>query len=92
MQSECSPTPLQITGGAGPGEYVIAQLFKKDMRLSNVTLLTRPVAAPKLLLPFNASIHQNLVAGQADPAVGPVYNTEDLAVTLFNIHRWVPLD
>jgi hypothetical protein len=62
-------------------------LFKKDIRFTNASLTTRPVAAPPLPLPFNASIHQNLVAGQADPAVGPVYSIEDLAVTLFNIHK-----
>jgi hypothetical protein len=61
------------------------------MRVVNTTLTTRPIAAAPLPLPFNASIHQNLVAGQADPAVGPVYSVEDLAVTLFNTHRCAPI-
>lgn len=82
-----STTSLQIVTGSEPGEYVIATFFKKDMRLVNTSLTTRPVAAPPLPLAFNASIHQVLVAGQADPAVGPVYSIEDLAVTLFNIAR-----
>ncbi|WIA33945.1 hypothetical protein OEZ86_007040 [Tetradesmus obliquus] len=87
MRTQLRVTLLQIVAGSEPGEYVIATLFKKDMRLVNTSLTTRPVAAPLLPLAFNASIHQVLVAGQADPAVGPVYSIEDLAVTLFNIAR-----
>ncbi|KAF6255313.1 hypothetical protein COO60DRAFT_231640 [Scenedesmus sp. NREL 46B-D3] len=86
MRESLRVTDIQISS-VSPGLYAITALHKKDMFVVNTTLTTRPVAAPPLPLPFNASIHQNLVAGQADPAVGPMYSVEDLAVTLFNIHK-----
>jgi hypothetical protein len=62
-------------------------MVKKDMRMTNVTITTRPVAAPPLQLPFNESIHQEVTAGQQLPAVVPVHSVEEMAVSLRNIHR-----
>jgi hypothetical protein len=78
---------LQVTNASTPGDYVITSLVKKDMRMTNVTITTRPVAAPLLQLPFNASLHQEVTAGQQPPAVVPVHSIEELAVSLQDIHR-----
>ncbi|KAF8061104.1 BAK1 [Scenedesmus sp. PABB004] len=64
-----------------------AALCRAAQYVCNVTYTTRPAAAHALPLPFNASLHQPLLEGQADPAVGAVYTLEDLVITLWNQRR-----
>lgn len=81
-----SAVVLQYVRGRLPGDYVVT-IYKKDQRMNNVTYTIRPYVAPPLPLPINPSIHSDLVTFRADPAVGPVYSREDVAVTLWNMRR-----
>lgn len=78
---------MQYTVGKVPGDYIIIKALKKDQRMYNLTYTTTPAAAQKLALPFNASIHQKLVEGQADPVVGTILSARGLAVTIWNQRR-----
>eukprot|EP00878_Enallax_costatus_P021703 GHUV01022993.1.p1 GENE.GHUV01022993.1~~GHUV01022993.1.p1 ORF type:complete len:782 (+),score=180.67 GHUV01022993.1:214-2559(+) len=80
-------TVIQYTVGKVPGEYIIIKALKKDQLMYNLTYTTTPRVAPKLRLPFNASIHEQLVEGEADPVVGTILTVRGLAVTIWNQRR-----
>jgi hypothetical protein len=48
----------------------------------NVTYTTRAIVAPLLPLPVNASLHQPLERGLADPVIGSVDGVEALVLTV----------
>jgi hypothetical protein len=77
----------QISNSPLPGKQTLDALVMKDRRVFNTTLTTQHVDAPALPLPFNSSIHQYVPPGQVEPAVGPVYHIEELALTLYNIQK-----
>lgn len=64
-------------------------IIKKDQLMTNVTYTARPYVAPPLPLVINPTLHSDIVTYRADPGVGPVYTREDVAVTLFNVRRYV---
>lgn len=47
-----------------------------------MTYTVTPLVAPPLPLPFNATLHQPLQAGAADPVVGSMGDVTDLLLTV----------
>jgi hypothetical protein len=76
------PRPLQYALGAAPGDYVIITALSKDQLVWNVTYTTRPMVAAPLPLPINATMHQRLQTGAADPQIGLVRGVQDLVLTV----------
>lgn len=62
-------------------------IVKKDQQMTNVTYTAHPYIAPLLKLVIDPTLHSDIVTYRADPAVGPVYTREDVAVTLYNMQR-----
>lgn len=80
------PPAIHYTLGAEPGDYVIITALSKDQLVWNVTFTTRPLVAPRLELPVNASLHSAGVrAGQVDPQIGTVVGVQDLVLTVSGV-------